>query len=57
MEQKQDPPYFEPLPVPSAKEVEAFRVLYAEHFCVQLDFEEALDLATRYLHLFIIFNS
>jgi len=42
------------LPVPNAQEVEEFRVLCERRFSVTLSSAEALDWATRLLHLFYL---
>jgi len=40
------------LPVPNAEEVERFKELYREHRGEDLDPDQALDLATRFLHFY-----
>jgi len=42
------------LPTPNAQEVEEFKRLYAERFSLDLSGEEALMVATHYLHMFVI---
>jgi hypothetical protein len=42
------------LPVPNAKEVEQFRVLCERKFSVKLSRPEAMEWATRLLHIFCL---
>jgi hypothetical protein len=42
------------LPMPNAKEVEEFRLLCEQKFSVKLSRSEALDWATRLLHIFYL---
>lgn len=42
--------------IPTSPEVEAFSVLYAKRFSVNLSPEEALLLATHYLHMYQLLN-
>lgn len=42
------------LVTPTSFEVESFRNLYFQRFCEHLEPDEALFLATRYLHMFQI---
>lgn len=44
------------LPMPNAKEVADFQLLYSQSFNVTLTKEEALDTATRLVHLFCLLN-
>ena len=40
------------IPTPTPEGVQQFKTLYLKRFGVELDEEQALDLATRYLHIF-----
>ena len=44
------------LPIPNAKEVSEFQLLYSQRFNVTLTKDEALDTATRLVHLFCLLN-
>lgn len=44
------------LPIPNESELIRFQALYAEHFGVTLTTDEALDTATRLVHLFCLLN-
>jgi len=44
------------LPIPNAKEVEEFQRLYKERYGVMLTTDEALDTATRLVHLVCLLN-
>lgn len=48
---------FRSLPMPSPTEVEAFRRLYKNLFSVELEPRLAYELATQYLHMFLIISS
>lgn len=42
------------LPTPTPEGIAQFKALYRKRFGIELDEEQALDLATRYLHLFCL---
>ena len=44
------------LPIPNASEALEFQALYKVRFAVTLTSEEALDTATRLVHLFCLLN-
>jgi hypothetical protein len=41
-------------PTPTLQEVEEFRRLFAERFLIELNSEEALEIASKYIQMYLI---